>query len=252
MEYIASPKNDHIKAAKKLTVKKYQKQGAAYLLEGWHLVQEALASGQVPRRIYATEKFVEARELREVYDSVTEISPEVAKHLSETETPQGIFAVMDRVPGTLDDSFHGQYLLLDGIQDPGNVGTLVRTADAAGIETVLFGDGTADAFNPKVVRAMQGSQFHVNIVTTSLSPIIAKLKQAKIPVYGTELNVNAKSYREVEPSSQFALIVGNEGNGMQEALLHATDTNLYIPIKGKAESLNVAIAAGIVMFHLVG
>lgn len=213
-------------------------------------MEEAIKAGQTPRRIYATEKFVEERALRPFYDQITEISPEVAKHLAETPTPQGIFAVMDRVVGTLPEDFSGQYLLLDGIQDPGNVGTLVRTADAAGIHQVVFGNGTADAFNPKVLRAMQGSQFHVNITTAPLAGVIADLKAAAIPVYGTELNVNAKSYRDVAPSDQFALIVGNEGNGMDKALLAQTDTNLYIPIKGRAESLNVAIAAAVVMFHL--
>ncbi|WP_390404858.1 TrmH family RNA methyltransferase [Lacticaseibacillus jixiensis] len=250
MEYIASPKNEHIKAAKKLTVKKYQKSGDAYLLEGWHLVEEALKAGLTPRRIYATEKFLDERALREHYELITEISPEVAKHLAETPTPQGIFAIMPREVGTLPEHFSGQYLLLDGIQDPGNVGTLVRTADAAGIHQVVFGDGTADAFNPKVLRAMQGSQFHVNITTTPLANVINELKAAKIPVYGTELNAQAESYRDVAPSKQFALIVGNEGNGMDKELLKQTDTNLYIPIKGRAESLNVAIAAAVVMFHL--
>lgn len=250
MEYIASPKNEHIKAAKKLTVKKYQKQGDAYLLEGWHLAEEALKAGQTPRRIYATTKYLEERALRPYYELLTEISPEVAKHLAETPTPQGIFAVMPRVVGQLPETPAGRYLLLDGIQDPGNVGTLVRTADAAGIHEVVFGNGTADAFNPKVLRSMQGSQFHVNITTTPLEPVVTALQASGMPVYGTELNVNAKSYREVAPSEHFALIVGNEGNGMTKALLEQTDTNLYIPIRGEAESLNVAIAAAVVMFHL--
>ncbi|MFD1429883.1 TrmH family RNA methyltransferase [Lacticaseibacillus mingshuiensis] len=250
MEYIASAKNEHIKNAKKLTVKKYQKETGFYLLEGWHLVQEALAAGQTPRRIYATKKFLDKIELRPFYEQTSEISEAVAKHLGETETPQGIFAVMPLVLGSLPKTLSGQFLLLDQIQDPGNVGTLVRTADAAGVKTIVFGAGTADPYNPKVLRAMQGSQFHVNIVSAPLPPLVAQLQTAKIPVYGTELNVNAKPYLAVESASQFALIVGNEGNGMSQELLAATDTNLYIPIKGQAESLNVAIAAAVVLFHL--
>ncbi|KRK73204.1 TrmH family RNA methyltransferase [Lacticaseibacillus nasuensis] len=248
-EYIASPKNERIKAAKKLTTKKGQKQGDAYLLDGWHLVEEALASGLTPKTIYATEKFLDERALRPFYDQLIEISPEVAKHLSDTETPQGIFAVMPRELASL-PALTGQFLLLDGIQDPGNVGTLVRTADAAGVGTVVFGAGTADPFNPKVLRAMQGSQFHVRIVMADLAPLIAQLQAAGIAVYGTELNVNAQNYRELAPQEQFALVVGNEGNGMQEALLTETTKNLYIPIKGRAESLNVAIAAAVILFHL--
>lgn len=250
MEYIASAKNEHIKTAKKLTVKKNQKDYGLYLLEGWHLVQEALASGLTPKRIYATDKFLDERELRPFYDQVTEISADVAKHLSETQAPQGIFAVMPRVAQQLPKPLAGQFLLLDGIQDPGNVGTLVRTADAAGVHTVVLGNGTADEYNPKVLRAMQGSQFHVTIVEADLKRLISDLQAAQVPVYGTELNVNAASYRTIDPSDQFALVVGNEGNGMQQALLHQTDKNLYIPLKGQAESLNVAIAAAVVLFHL--
>lgn len=103
----------------------------------------------------------------------------MAKHLSDTETPQGIFAVMPRELASL-PALTGQFLLLDGIQDPGNVGTLVRTADAAGVGTVVFGAGTADPFNPKVLRAMQGSQFHVRIVMADLAPLIAQLQAAGI------------------------------------------------------------------------
>ncbi|WP_262316320.1 TrmH family RNA methyltransferase [Lacticaseibacillus parakribbianus] len=250
MEYIQSAKNEHIKNAKKLATKKYQKEGQAYLLEGWHLVEEALLSGITPKRIYATEKYLNERLLKPLYDITTEISEDVAKHLSETPTPQGIFAVLPRVPGKLSEPLSGQSLLLDGIQDPGNVGTLVRTADAAGVATVVFGNGTADAFNPKVLRAMQGSQFHVNLVTAPLLDVIPQLQAAGIPVYGTELNKNAQGYQDVAPAAQFALVVGNEGNGMSPAVLAQTDANLYIPIKGRAESLNVAIAAAVVLFHL--
>ncbi|AKU34872.1 RNA methyltransferase [Lacticaseibacillus paracasei] len=252
MEYISSPKNDRIKTAKKLTVKKHQKDAGRYLLEGRHLVQEALASGQTPYDIYATEKYVEDRALKPFYDKITQISESVSEHLSDTQTPQGIFAVMPRRAEQLPEPLSGQFLLLDAIQDPGNVGTLVRTADAAGIQTVVFGNGTADAFGPKVLRAMQGSQFHVRIVSAKLMPIIKALHRGGIPVYGSELNEKAKSYHSIQPSERFALIVGNEGNGMDPLLLQNTDTNLYIPIRGKAESLNVAVAAAVMMFHLVG
>ena len=206
MEYISSPKNDRIKTAKKLTVKKHQKDAGRYLLEGRHLVQEALASGQTPYDIYATEKYVDDRALKPFYDKITQISESVSEHLSDTETPQGIFAVMPRQAGQLPDPLSGQFLLLDAIQDPGNVGTLVRTADAAGIKTVIFGNGTADAFGPKVLRAMQGSQFHVRIVSAKLMPVIKALQRAGIPVYGSELNDKAKSYRSIQPSAQFGLV----------------------------------------------
>lgn len=252
MDYIASPKNDHIKQAKKLTVKKYQRQNGRYLLEGWHLVEDALAAGVVPEQIFATTKFLGERALKPFYDQTSEISEVVAKHLSDTEAPQGIFAVLPLTTTSLPAPLTGRFLILDGVQDPGNVGTLVRTADAAGIETVVLGHGTADAYNPKVLRAMQGSQFHVNVVSADLDELLPAMRQAAVPVYGTELNPDAVAYKTVAPTPSFALVVGNEGNGMSAAHLAATDANLYIPIKGRAESLNVAIAAAVVLFHLAG
>ena len=153
---------------------------------------------------------------------------------------------------TFDPSYvhDGAWLLLDKIQDPGNVGTLVRTADAAGFKGVVFGEGTADAYSPKVVRAMQGSQFHLEVLTGDLVEWTDALTANNLSVYGSQLNEAARSYREIESSTQFALIVGNEGQGMSDELAVKTTANLYIPIQGQAESLNVAIAGGILMFSL--
>ncbi|GMA70238.1 23S rRNA methyltransferase [Leuconostoc litchii] len=181
-----------------------------------------------------------------------EISEEVAKHIAGTTTPQGIFAEISLPEKTFDPSYvhDGAWLLLDKIQDPGNVGTLVRTADAAGFKGVVLGSGTADAFAPKVVRAMQGSQFHLEVLNGDLDEWVDALTANNLPVYGSQLNEEAKSYRDVEPSTQFGLIVGNEGQGMSNELAAKTTANLYIPIQGQAESLNVAIAGGILMFSL--
>ncbi len=252
MEKIMSPKNDHIKLAKKLTVKKYQKDYDCYLLEGPHLVHEALKAGVEPDVIYITDKYENDRELRPFYNKLVLVSEDVAEHLSATPTPQGMFAVLPLPHNELPKPLSGSFLLLDGIQDPGNVGTLVRTADAAGVGTVVLGKQTADAFSPKVLRAMQGSQFHINVVSGDLIKLTGQLQRAGIPVYGTELNDRAKSYGAIAKTDRFALIMGNEGNGLRPELLAKTDVNVYIPMRGRAESLNVGVAAGVVLFHLLG
>ena len=142
------------------------------------------------------------------------------------------------------------WLLLDNVQDPGNIGTMVRTADAAGFAGVAFGTGTVDIHQPKVERSMQGSQFHLQLISTDLTALVAQLQAQGAPVYGSELNPQAAEYLDVDAPAAFGLIMGNEGNGMSPELLAQTDQNLYIPIKGQAESLNVAVAAGILMFGL--
>lgn len=244
-------KNDKIKRAKKLTRRKYQKDYDRYLLEGPHLVREAIASGALPETLFVTSKYMHEQAVRDFYDQTIEISSEVAQHLAETPTPQGMFAVMPLPHEELPTDLNGSFLLLDAIQDPGNVGTMVRTADAAGIDTVVLGNGTADAYSPKVLRAMQGSQFHVRVVSANLNHLLPQLKAAGVPVFGTELNDQALPYTDVAPTTNFALVMGNEGNGMDPELLAQTDQNLYIPMRGRAESLNVGVAAGVVLFHLL-
>ncbi|MDV7740081.1 TrmH family RNA methyltransferase [Leuconostoc mesenteroides] len=253
MERIISNQNARVKAWAKLATKKGRQENHTYLLDGLHLVEEAVKAGAKFHAIMATEKQM-ADYLPNVPHGVPafEISEEVAKHIAGTNTPQGIFAEISLPEKTFDPSYvhDGAWLLLDKIQDPGNVGTLVRTADAAGFKGVVLGAGTADAFAPKVVRAMQGSQFHLEVLNGDLSEWVAALASNNLPVYGSQLNEKAKSYRDVEPSTQFGLIVGNEGQGMSAELAEKTTANLYIPIQGQAESLNVAIAGGILMFSL--
>ncbi|KPD01469.1 putative TrmH family tRNA/rRNA methyltransferase [Geobacillus sp. BCO2] len=140
-------------------------------------------------------------------------------------------------------------LLIDAVQDPGNLGTMIRTADAAGIDAVILGEGCADLYNAKVVRATQGSLFHLPVVNGDLAQWIARFKEQGIPVYGTALE-KAVDYRTVPLSSSFALLVGNEGSGIRPELLGLTTENVYIPIYGQAESLNVAVAAGILLYSL--
>jgi TrmH family RNA methyltransferase len=126
------------------------------------------------------------------------------------------------------------------------LGTLIRTSDAAGMDAVILGEGCADPYNPKVVRSTQGSLFHLPILKADLAVFLATLD---MPIFGTSLE-GGVLFETVEKSDTFALLVGNEGQGVAPELLQKTTRNLYIPIHGKCESLNVGVAAGILMYYL--
>lgn len=252
MEKITSKQNSKVKEWAKLKTKKGRHQTGTYLLEGWHLVHEAIMNNEPIKSILVTESELDTVEISGNFQTIL-ITEEIANHIASTVTPQGVFAIveMDGSKTALPIKLEGAWLLLDQVQDPGNIGTMVRTADAAGFTGVIFGTGSSSRFNPKIVRSMQGSQFHIQLLEMGLADAMTSFLQAGYPVYGTELNPDAKSFKQIKPDKDFALIMGNEGNGMSKNLLTKTTANLYIPIKGKAESLNVAIAAGILMFQLL-
>ncbi|MDH6365130.1 TrmH family RNA methyltransferase [Enterococcus sp. PF1-24] len=252
MKEILSVKNQWIKELKKYQKRKYRQLDQKYLLEGFHLIEEAV-KGQAPvEAILVTQRGMSEwgswlAEFPE--EKLYFVSDEVMKQLSELPTPQGILAVV-AMTNQAEITFAGKWLLLDNVQDPGNVGTMIRTADIFGFTGVVLGEGTADIYNPKVLRSMQGSQFHLPIIQKDLQTAIKELKAFGSLVYGTELNEEAVALNAINKTTNLALIMGNEGQGVQKELLTLTDKNIYIPIKGQAESLNVAIAAGILMYEL--
>lgn len=246
MKYIHSAKNSQVKQWKKLHTKKERENTGTYLVEGFHLVEEALKAEDVVVELIISEDVDIPPRMDYGSIPVTQINKEVIKELSETETSQGIFAVCKQLNPEIAEA--KSYLLLDAVQDPGNLGTIIRTADAAGIDAVIVGNGSVDIYNSKVLRSAQGSHFHLPIIRGDLSQWIHKLKLANIPIYGTALE-NGTVYSKVSPSSSFALMLGNEGNGIQTELLDQTDQNLYIPILGQSESLNVSVAAGILLYY---
>lgn len=252
-EQITSVHNQHVKNWRKLQTHKGRNKFGQYLLDGWHLVQEASHSNQKLIDLIGTaDELDQHDDIVSLFENVYEVSPEIIKSITDTNTPQGIVAVVElpNIHVLPADHLKGAWLFLDRVQDPGNVGTMVRTADAAGFTGVVVSNQTADFFNPKVVRSMQGSQFHLELVAGDLKKWIADFRAASLPVYGTQLNPAAKNFRDVTPGANFALIMGNEGQGMAADLLSQTTDNLYIPMRGNAESLNVAVSAGILMFQL--
>jgi RNA methyltransferase, TrmH family len=245
LKYIESVKNPKVKAWKKLLTKKERDQSGHYLIEGFHLVEEALKE-QIVLEVIVNQDIEMPVHLNLDGTEVVYVNEDVMKAICDTETPQGVAAVCEKRIDRMENVKMERLLLLDRVQDPGNLGTLIRTADAAGMDAIILGEGCADPYNPKVVRATQGSLFHLPVIKRNLATFMDEID---IPIYGTALE-DAIPFKQVEPTENFALLVGNEGQGVSEELLGKTTKNLYIPIYGKSESLNVGIAAGILMYYL--
>ena len=251
MNFLQSLQNPQVKAWKKLLTKKGRDQSGLFLIEGFHLVEEALkAIGKVQEIIVR-----EGVELPQHFygDTIelTTINDEISQSIAETEHTQGVFAVCKQEKHDFADLNANRILMIDSVQDPGNIGTMIRTADAVGIDAVILGKGSADPYNAKVLRAAQGSHFHLPVIKVDLQDVIDEVKRSGIAVYGTSLE-GGNSYREVSPGEPFALIMGNEGAGVKEAWLTQSNQNLYVPLYGASESLNVAVATGILLYHLKG
>ncbi|MDM5330771.1 RNA methyltransferase [Neobacillus sp. CF12] len=245
MKHIESIQNPKVKQWKKLLTKKERDKSGTFLVEGFHLVEEALKQSERVIEIIVSDK----TGLPPRWDSgeipVTIVTEEISNSLSDTEAPQGIYAVCRQI--LIDVPNAKTYLLIDAVQDPGNLGTMIRTADAAGIDAVIVGKGSVDVYNSKVLRSGQGSHFHLPIIRGDLNEWIEKLNAKNISVYGTALE-GASAYTDISTDDSFALLVGNEGSGVNKELLEKTTANLYIPIYGKSESLNVAVATGILLY----
>ncbi len=254
MHQITSINNQQVKDWKKLLTRREREKKNRYLIEGYHLLEEALQYKAAEiLNIMVREDVVEEPAFTDLpidSEQVTVVSEEVAEEISDTETNQGVFAELKIQKVSFPKEVEGAFLLLDAVQDPGNVGTMIRTADAAGFQGVFLGNGTVDLYNSKTLRAAQGSHFHLEIYEGALEEFMIEFKAKEFPILGTVLNLEAEPYKEVQMDGPFALVVGNEGAGIRPELLGFLDSNIYIPIKGQAESLNVAIAASILMFHL--
>ena len=245
MTIITSKANSVVKNAKKLHQKKYRK--SAYLIEGWHLFEEAVQAGVTIEKIFALESY---RDQLATFPQTIWVSEEILLDLADTQTPQGIVAVIQKEEVGLPELHQGKFLFLEDVQDPGNVGTIIRTADAAGFTGVIVSDKSADTYSLKTLRSMQGSHFHLPIYRMSSQALLEKAKKAGIPVLATTLSKDSVDYRGLVPIENFVLVMGNEGQGISPLMAESADQLVHISMKGQAESLNVAVAAGILIFHL--
>lgn len=247
-EVIRSKQNAQFKVWRKLHTSKGRKQSQAYLVEGDHLVEEAMGSKAQIIELIVSEDYQRRLNLEGSAFPVRVIDKQLSDQLSQTEAPQGIFAHI-AMTSQQEWSWQGRrYLLMDRVQDPGNVGTMIRTADAANYDGVILGQGSVDLYNDKLIRSAQGSIWHIPILEMNLVEAAEKLKKQGVQVIATALNPQAVTHMALEAQKAYAFILGNEGQGVSAEILEAVDQEIYIPMPGRAESLNVAIAAGIILF----
>lgn len=242
---ITSAKNPKFKYIKSLLLKKERQKNGEYTVEGEKSVRDALEAGAEISCIVISDCYSkEADSIGAIGIDLYVVNKNIFSALCETKTPQGILAVIKMRKGgkfTPD----GNFVYCDRISDPGNLGTIIRTADAAGFGVLLSHD-CAELYNPKTVRASMGSFFHTNIYENIG---YEELKQSGLHLIAGALDKESKDYREADYSKPCAVIVGNEANGVLPELLDMCDEKVIIPIYGRAESLNAAVAAAILMYE---
>ncbi|ASN05049.1 TrmH family RNA methyltransferase [Virgibacillus necropolis] len=244
---ITSIQNAQVKNWAKLKMKKFRVKAGLFLVEGEHLVAEVHNSDWQMAEIIVQDGTMVPDFANQYLTTI--VANNVFQHITDTKTPQGIAGIVKvKEPNWVDVK---TALLLDSIQDPGNLGTMIRTADAVGFDAVIIGDHSVDLYNNKTIRSTQGSLFHIPVFHENLALKIPSLQEEGFTVWATSLE-NAQPYKKAIVDNKMGLLVGNEGNGVDQSLIDLADYNVNIPIHGKAESLNVSVAAGILMYHISG
>ena len=254
---ITSKDNEFIKHLKKLKEKKYREEYSEFIVEGIKMIQEAIDEGSEIKHIiicddcktqgsFSSEFLYEIAKYNCVY-----VTEKIFSGITDVMNPQGILAIIDKKNKSDDIDYNSNlFLILDDIQDPGNMGTILRTADSINLKQIIVSKGTADCYNPKVVRSTMGAIFRVNVIECEdLKKIIKEMKKRKIKVYATDLATNKSIYDADYKKS--AIVIGNEANGVSKEILELADEKIKIPMTGKTESLNAAVATGIILYEAV-
>lgn len=237
---IISKDNNRIKEIRKLLNKKYSLEKGLFVIEGENLVEEAIKNNLL-KELYVLE------ECECKYDfQHDEVTYEVMKSISDLKSTPRLLGVAKIKK---EEKIGKRIVILDDIQDPGNAGTIIRNAVAFGIDTIVFSKSSVSAYNEKTLRSTGGMIFNINIITDDLSHVISQIKNDNIKVIGTSLNTS-KSLETLEKMDNFAIIFGNEGNGVSKDILSLCDEVIKINMNSKCESLNVAVSSGIVLYNL--
>ena len=232
---IESIHNDKIKYLEKLSQKKYRDQEGLFLIEGRHLVEEASKTGYLE----------EVLSLKEENIKTTIVSQKVLNYLSNQQSGTDIIGICKKMD---ERAIKGNIVILDDIGDPGNLGTIIRSALAFNIDTIVLSKHSVDLYNPKVIRSTEGMLFHINILRRDLNEFIKTIKNTH-KILGTSVE-GGSSITKYHNVSNFALIIGSEGQGMHEELKKLCDDLIYIPMNNKCESLNAGVSASILMYEL--
>ena len=255
---ITSVDNKSVRLAASLAEKKYRDKEGAYLLEGPNLIREALQYGGRLRFIFtqASHSTEELSKLTEAIKdeglAIYETTDEILSKIAQTKTPQGIIAVAEKNSFSEEEFFKAvkgkNLLVLDRIQDPGNVGTLFRTAEAAGFGGIILIKGSQDPYAPKVVRAAAGSVQRLPHIAAETG-ILKKLKAEGYRIFAADMG--GESQFNIDLTVKSAVVIGNEGNGISDEISEAADQIISIPMLGRIESLNAGLAGGIIMYEVL-
>ena len=232
---ITSLSNSKVKEWAKLKDKKYRDETNTFLVESKHLVDEALKKGVVKELISLENP---------KYQDATIVSYEVMKKITNQVTTPNICAVCYKLKS---EEVKERTLLLDDISDPGNLGTIIRSAVAFGFRNIVLSLHSVDVYNPKVIRSSEGMIFHVNIIYSDLIDFINS--HSFLTIYGTRV-INGKKLSDIKFNKQVGIIIGNEGRGMSEELKHFCKDLIYIPMNKNCESLNAGVSASIIMYEV--
>jgi len=260
MYQITSSKNPLIKEVKSLYRKKGRMKNKAFIIEGIKIINEAIENNYPIENILYTDQLLKNNEgvdflnrLKDIYSPIY-VSNNIFKEISDTENPQGVLAVAQLQYRAIEEiklNTKPFLLYLDEVQDPGNMGTIIRTADAFDIDGIIISEGCVDPYNPKVVRATMGSIFRTPLYYTAngLDELKA-LKDSGMKIYSTSLEGSIPIY-EADYKGGIILVIGNESKGVKEDIQKMSDILIKIPMPGKAESLNAGVAASIIMYEVM-
>ena len=231
--------NKKIKEIKKLNEKKYRDRLGLFIVEGEHLVLEAYKTGSL------VELLLEQDVVLPLDVETNYVTNNVLKYISSLETPQKIIGICKKKETS---ELGSRILILDDIQDPGNLGTIIRSSVAFNIDTIILSNKSVDEYNSKVIRASQGLLFHINIIRCDLIEELLTLKNNGYHIYGTQVT-HGNDIHSLEKNKKFAIIMGNEGNGMSEEAKEFCDEFIYIKMNNSCESLNVGVATSIILYE---
>ena len=237
---ISSVQNEKIKNYAKLNEKKYRDEEKKYIVEGEHLVLEAYKSGNLDEVILCERDI----DLGVPKTYVTEAVMKTISMLPSTSNIIGICSMKDN-----EIDLNENILILDGVQDPGNLGTILRSAVAFNLKNIILSDDSVDMYNTKSLRSAQGMNFYLNIKRINLVEYIKFLKENGYKILGTDVT-NGIDVKSVSKNEKYAIIMGNEGNGMSDKVRELCDKNIYIDMNKNCESLNVGVSASIIMYEL--
>lgn len=245
--------NKHIKLALKLKQRKYREQEGKYIVEGIRFVEEAVREGIADFMLYSKKLFSTSDPERAlaIEGDKFEIEDELLKELCGTENPQGILAVISKNNYDFKDIKNDFLVIADGIQDPGNLGTIIRTADAAGAGGVIITKGTVDVYNDKTLRSTMGSIFHIPVIfSEDFEELTISLKNMGYNIYAASLE-ESKNIYDCDFKAKTAIIIGNEANGIPEEHMGFVTHRIKIPMPGRAESLNAASASAVIIYEVL-